>query len=95
MYAVLFDLDINCLNKNYESTTMDVTEKIVSFKKGDKVLISPQVTGDKDWIIGTIIKLDENPFVGLVINVQTEDGNIFFDKEYLFKPVNRKPKCLQ
>lgn len=63
-------------------------EKVSPFKVGNKVLISPQVTGERKWTLGTIIKIDNNPFVGLVINAQTENGNIFFDKEYLFKPVN-------
>ncbi|MRI64593.1 transcriptional regulator [Ornithobacterium rhinotracheale] len=64
------------------------------FEIGEKVLISPQVTGEKNWITGTIIKIDNNPFVGLVINVQTEDGNIFFEKKDMFKPLNQS-SCTQ
>lgn len=64
------------------------------FKVGDIVLISPQVTGEQDWIEATIFKIEENPFVGIVINAKTEDGRIFFEKEYLFKPLNEK-LCMQ
>ena len=53
---------------------------------GDNVLISPQVTHKSDWTEGKIIDIENNSFVGLVISAQTPSGEIFFDKEYLFKP---------
>ena len=31
------------------------------FKKGDTVLISPEVTHQIDWIEGTIIEIEDNP----------------------------------
>ena len=55
---------------------------------GDNVLISPDVTHKSDWQIATVIEVEENPFVGTVISARTEDGEIFFDKAYLFKPAN-------
>ena len=55
---------------------------------GDRVLISPEVTHQADWLEGKIIEIENNPFVGIVIAAQTSDGNIFFDKEYKFKPAN-------
>ena len=57
---------------------------------GDKVLISPDLTHLPDWIEGTGIEVENNPFVGVVISAETEDGNVFFGKEDLFKPQNRK-----
>lgn len=63
-------------------------------KEGDRVLISPQVTGQKDWVEGIIIEVEQNPFVGIVIAAKTDDGNVFFEKEYLFKAVSEEV-CLQ
>ncbi len=56
-------------------------------KVGDNVLISPQVTHKSDWIEGTVIDVENNSFVGTVISAETMEGEIFFDKEYLFKAV--------
>lgn len=64
------------------------------FKIGDTVLISPQVTGEQKWIEAIVFKIDDNPFVGIVLNVKTEDGRIFFEKEYLFKPL-KDELCMQ
>jgi hypothetical protein len=68
---------------------------ITKFKIGERVLISPQVTGEKEWIAATIIEIEQNPFVGIVINVKTDDGIIFFEKEDMFKPFNEKELCMQ
>ena len=57
---------------------------------GDKILISPDLTHLPNWREGTIIEIENNPFVGVVISAETEDGNIFFGKEDLFKSQNRK-----
>ena len=43
---------------------------------GDNVLISPEV-----------IDVEANPFVGMVISAKTADGEIYFEKANLFKPV--------
>lgn len=64
-------------------------------KKGERVLINPQVTGYADWVAGTIIDVENNPFVGMVITAKTDDGVIFFEKEYLFKPDNSPSLCMQ
>jgi len=64
------------------------------FKIGEKVLISPEVTHQIDWIEGTIIEVEDNPFVGIVLVVQTCDGDVFFERESLFKVVNEKELCL-
>ena len=55
-------------------------------KTGDNVLISPEVTHKSDWTLGTVIEVEANPFVGTVISAETPSGEIYFDKEYQFKP---------
>lgn len=62
-------------------------------KVGDKVLIAPDLTHLNEWVPGTVIEVENNSFVGIVISAQTEDGNIFFGKEYLFKPL-KEETCL-
>ena len=69
-------------------------ENQTNFKVGDRVLVSPQVTGEKEWIEATIIEIEQNPFVGIVITVETDDKNVFFEKEDMFKPLTEKV-CLQ
>lgn len=54
-------------------------------KIGDKVSISPQITDRVDWIEGVIIDIEKNPFAGIVITARSEDGEVFFEKEDLFK----------
>ena len=66
-----------------------------NFKIGDRVLVSPQVTNYSDWIEATIISIEENPFVGIVIDVKTDEGIIFFEKEDMFKSLNEKELCTQ
>jgi len=56
-------------------------------KTGDNVLISPEVTHKSGWTQGTVIDVEANPFVGTVISAETPSGEIYFDKEYQFKPV--------
>ncbi len=57
-------------------------------KTGDKVLISPDLTRLPEWITGTVIMVENNPFVGIVISAETEDKDVFFGQEDLFKPQN-------
>ena len=57
-------------------------------KVGDKVLISPDLTLQKEWLPGIII-----PFVGIVISAETEDHNVFFGREDLFK-LAKEEVCL-
>ena len=52
---------------------------------GDKVLISPDLTLMKVWLEGTVIEVENNPFVGIVISAETADKNVFFEQEDLFK----------
>ena len=62
-------------------------------KVRDKVLISPDLTLQKEWVSGTIIQVENNPFVGIVISAETEDRNVFFGREDLFKPA-KEEVCL-
>jgi hypothetical protein len=57
-------------------------------KTGDSVLISPEVTHKSGWTQGTVIEVEANPFVGTVISAETPSGEIYFDKEYQFKPTH-------
>ena len=54
-------------------------------KIGDKVLISPDLTRMEGWITGTVIEVEDNPLIGIVISAETEDKDVFFGKEDLFK----------
>jgi len=54
-------------------------------KLGDLVLISPELTQMKEWIKARVIDVENNSFIGLVISAQTEDGNVFFGRNELFK----------
>ena len=51
-----------------------------TFKVGDRVLVSPQVTGEKEWIEATIIEIEQNPFVVNDIVVETDNKISFFEK---------------
>jgi hypothetical protein len=55
-------------------------------KVGDKVLISPDLTRLPQWISGTVIEVEDNPFVGIVISAETEDKDVYFGQKDLFKP---------
>lgn len=48
-------------------------------------MISPEVTRQNGWTQGKVIDVEANPFVGTVISAQTPDGNIYFERETLFK----------
>ena len=54
-------------------------------KLGDYVLISPEVTHLNEWTRGKVIEVEANPFIGTVISAQTPSGDIYFNRESLFK----------
>lgn len=56
-------------------------------KLGDLVMISPDLTQFKDWVKAKVIDIENNSFIGLVVSAQTEDGNVFFGRNELFKLV--------
>lgn len=63
-------------------------------KIGDKVLVSPDLTHKSVWENGKIIKVEQNSFVGIVISAQTEDGDVFFGYQDMFKPANNSTVCM-
>lgn len=77
IHIIIIDRD------NIKSSNIKEEDKTMSV--GDSVLISPQVTHKSDWTAGKVIDIEDNSFVGMVISAQTPSGEIFFDKEYLFK----------
>lgn len=63
-------------------------------KKGDRVLIAPQVTGRADWTEATITEVEQNPYVGIVITAKAKDGEVFFEKKDMFRLLD-KEVCTQ
>jgi hypothetical protein len=55
----------------------------------EKVKISPEITGQDDWITGEVIDVEKNPFNGIVISAKDTSGRIFFDKEKYFVPMEK------
>ena len=53
---------------------------------GDKVLVAPDLTHKSDWENGEVIKVEQNSFVGVVVSAKTDDGDIFFGYQDMFKP---------
>ena len=45
-----------------------------------------KLTGEKDWIVGEVIDVEDNPFRGIVIAIKDELGRIFFGEEMFFQP---------
>jgi predicted AlkP superfamily phosphohydrolase/phosphomutase len=64
-------------------------------KKGENVLISPDLTGLINWTEGVIVEIKKNTFNGIVVAAETKDKNIFFGQKDLFKTINKEDLCLQ
>ncbi len=58
-------------------------------KKGDKAKADPKLTGLDEWVEGTVIDVENNPFRGIIIAIKDKVGRIFFGEEKYFSP------CLQ
>ncbi len=63
------------------------------FRVGERVWVSPQLTGKPDWVEATVTEVEQNPFVGIVIEVTTDIGELFFEKEDMFKPLEALELC--
>ena len=63
------------------------------FNIGQRVWVSPQLTGKPDWVEAIITEIEQNPFIGIVIEVKTDNGELFFEKEDMFKPVEEEELC--
>ena len=58
-----------------------------TFKVGDIVEVSPELTLLKEWISGIVIKIFKNPFIADEIAIKDDQGRIFFGEKEFFKPV--------
>jgi hypothetical protein len=65
-----------------------------TIKTGDKVLISPDLTGLSQWEEGVVIEVENNIFNGVVIAAETKDRNVFFGTEDLFQISKNAELCL-
>ena len=64
-------------------------------KEGEKVKVDPRLTGLDEWIEGTVIDIEHNPFKGLVIAIRDKFNRIFFGEQKYFIPVNEDNVCMQ
>ena len=55
-------------------------------KLGEKAKVSPQLTGEPDWVEGEVIDIEQNPFKGIVISIKDRLGRIFWGEEQYFQP---------
>ena len=58
-------------------------------KTGDRAKANPKLTGLDEWVEGTVIDIEDNPFRGTVIAIKDTLNRIFFGEEKYFMP------CLQ
>ena len=58
-------------------------------KTGEKIKISPELTGFENWLEGSVIEVEKNKFNGIVIAMKTNDGRIFFGQEKFFKQLSK------
>ena len=50
-------------------------------KTGDKAKVDPQLTGQREWIEGIVIDIENNPFKGTVIAIKDTFNRIFLVKK--------------
>jgi hypothetical protein len=53
---------------------------------GTMMKVSPNLTGEDDWITGEVIDIEHNPFKGLVIAIKDKTKRIFFGEVKFFVP---------
>ena len=53
-------------------------------KEGDKAKVSPVLAGEKEWIEGEVIDIENNPFKGIVVAIKDNLGRIFFGESKYF-----------
>lgn len=63
-------------------------------KEGEKLKADPKLTGLNEWVEGTVIDIEHNPFKGIVIAIKDNLNRIFFGEIKYFKQLNGKPVCL-
>ena len=69
---------------NYNLNQLDIIMEGKQIKEGDKVKVSPILTGEKEWIEGEVIDIENNPFKGIVIAIKDNLGRIFFGESKYF-----------
>ena len=52
---------------------------------GNRVKVSPDITGLSEWIEGIIINIRNNPFLGKEVAIKDSLGRIFYGEEKYFK----------
>ena len=57
-------------------------------KVGERVKVSPDLTGLDAWHEGIIVDIENNRFNGIVISIKLDDGRIFFGQERFFQSLN-------
>ena len=57
-------------------------------KVGERVKVSPDLTGLVAWYEGIIVDIENNRFNGIVISIKLDDGRIFFGQERFFQSLN-------
>lgn len=64
-------------------------------RKGDIVKADPRLTGLDEWIEGTVIDIENNPFKGLVIAIRDKFNRIFFGEQKYFIPISNNNVCMK
>lgn len=57
-------------------------------KIGEKAQASPKITGLDEWIEGIIIRIRNNPFIGVEIAIKDNLGRIFLERKNTSKHYN-------
>ena len=57
-------------------------------KVGERVKVSPDLTGLAAGYEGIIVDIENNRFNGIVISIKLDDGRIFFGQERFFQSLN-------
>ena len=81
--------------KYYLCNWKSMKKNSVMIKEGEKVKVDPRLTGLDEWIEGTVIDIEHNPFKGLVIAIRDKFNRIFFGEQKYFIPVNEDNVCMQ
>ena len=53
-------------------------------KVGEKAKVSPQLTGEPDWVEGEVIDIEQNPFKGIVISIKDRLGRNILGRGTVF-----------
>ena len=64
-------------------------------KTGDIAKADPRLTGLNEWVEGTVIDVEQNPFKGIVIAIKDKLGRIFFGEQKYFIRIAPKELCMQ